>query len=107
MHRRHVLLNQLFPHQTHRIVTANLIMYRNGMGVGIAGQRFADRQFECRKSFKTHLLRELHHAGLADARLRGQLLRTEMTRSIRLGKEIIRQFFIALREVRVTLTNAN
>ncbi len=55
--------------------------------------------------FKPQFLRELDYAGLADARFGRQLLRAQMSRRIRLREQIIRQFPVALREIRITLAN--
>ncbi|CQC22192.1 Uncharacterised protein [Salmonella enterica subsp. enterica serovar Typhimurium str. DT104] len=77
------------------------------MRIRIAGQRFAESQFQRRKPFKPQFLRELDYAGLADARFSRQLLRAQMPRRIRLREQIIRQFPVALREIRITLANTN
>jgi hypothetical protein len=35
VHGRHVLFDQLFANQTHRVITADLIMHRHGLRVGL------------------------------------------------------------------------
>ncbi len=53
------------------IVTEDLIMHGDGIFIG---QRFAQCQLECRKTFVSQLLRKLNDAGLTDASFFCQLL---------------------------------
>ena len=107
VHGRHVLFDQLFANQPHRVIAADLIMHRHGLRVGVAHQRFADRQLEGGEPLKANLLGKLHHAGLAHAGFTRQLLRAEMARAIGLRKQKIRQLLVALGKACIALANAN
>lgn len=107
MHGRHVLFDQLFADQPHRIVSADLIMHRHGLRVRVTDQRFTDRQLEGGESLKANLLRKFHHAGLAHPGFTRQLLRAEMARVVGLRKQKIRQLLVALGKACVALANAN
>ena len=79
--RGELLGQQLLAHGFQRVVAENMVMYGNGVAIR---QRLAQRQLERRKALIAQLLREFHHARLANARLFSQLLRAEMARPIRL-----------------------
>ena len=105
MHGGDIVFNEFLADQTQRVVTANVVMYRNRVRIRAAGQRFTQRQLQRRKAFEPQFLGKFNHAGLTHTGFRRQLLRAEVPGLIGLAQNIIGQLFVARRQGGIALTN--
>ena len=105
MHGGDIVFNEFLADQTQRIVTANVVMHRDGVRIRATRQRFTKGQLQRRKAFESQLLGKLNHAGLTHTGFRCQLLRAEVPGLIGLAQNIIGQLFVARRQGGIALTN--